>query len=41
MAKYVYESHVLPFKWLLNHLVEADILKIMGCIENKSIECGY
>jgi len=46
MKKYgkVYVWIPVPFitiKWHLNHMVEADILKIMGCIEKKYIECGY
>jgi len=31
----------IPFitiKWHLNHLVEADIVQIMGCVEKKYIE---
>jgi len=34
--------HLLPLSDISNHLVEADILKMMGCVEKKKyIECGY
>jgi len=35
-AKYVYEFRYIYYHlWHLNHLVEADILKIMGCVKTK------
>jgi len=41
---FYFHTILVPFitiKWHLNDLVEADILKIMGCVERKCIECGY
>jgi len=32
---------VLPLPFYINHLVEADIKKNMGCVDKKYIECGY
>ncbi len=28
---------LLPFKWQINPLVEADIWKIMGCVETNTL----